>query len=441
MDNLTRIDRQSAAALYHGWLVVAAAFLIAMFGFGLGFYGPGVYLVALEARHGWSVAEISPAITAYYVLGATLLFFCVGPLFERCGARMVVAAGVVAMACGLMLLGLVARPWQVYAAFALMSVGWATMSGAAINIIVAPWFDKRRGLAVSWAFNGASAGGVVAPPLLIFLIARWGLSAALGAAAAALIVVLVPVAALVLRPKRAGEHDRVDRISAAERAAPSAEPPHWRLTAMLRNRNCIMTSVPFALGLTAQVGFLTLQIAYLAPLIGNVAAGWAVSLTTFAAVVGRIAGGFAVDRLDRRAVAGGNFVVQLVGMGVLATATGPVGLYLGCALVGLGVGNTTSLPGLIVHEEFPKEHFSRVVGLVIAINQFSFAFGPSLLGELRHLAGGYTGGLLVCVAMETMAAVIVVLPAIGRWRHPLATGSGQGRGGGRPLPLEEQGGP
>ena len=50
-------------------------------------------------------------------------------------------------------LSLVTERWQVYFAFALMSVGWATMSGAAINIIVAPWFDKRRGLAVSWALK------------------------------------------------------------------------------------------------------------------------------------------------------------------------------------------------------------------------------------------------------------------------------------------------
>jgi hypothetical protein len=38
--------------LYHGWQIVAAAFVVALFGFGLGFYGPGIYLVALKARHG-----------------------------------------------------------------------------------------------------------------------------------------------------------------------------------------------------------------------------------------------------------------------------------------------------------------------------------------------------------------------------------------------------
>ncbi len=63
------------SGIYHGWRVAGAAFLIALFGWGLGFYGPGIYLVALQARHGWSVAEISSAITAYYLLGATLILF------------------------------------------------------------------------------------------------------------------------------------------------------------------------------------------------------------------------------------------------------------------------------------------------------------------------------------------------------------------------------
>jgi MFS family permease len=130
MHDCSIIGKKPTLLPYHGWLVVAAAFLVALYGFGLGFYGPGIYLVTLKALHGWPTSELSSAITTYYVLGATLLFFRVGPLFDRHGARKVVVVGTVAMACGMMLLALVTRPWHVYAAFAVMSVGWATMSGA-----------------------------------------------------------------------------------------------------------------------------------------------------------------------------------------------------------------------------------------------------------------------------------------------------------------------
>src|SRR5260370_9106739 len=109
-----------APMVYHGWRVVGAAFLIALFGWGIGFYGPGIYLVALQQRHCWSTAEISSAITAYYLLGATLILFA-GDVFERFGARCVVSAAATAMACSILLLPLVTRPWQAYPTFAVTS--------------------------------------------------------------------------------------------------------------------------------------------------------------------------------------------------------------------------------------------------------------------------------------------------------------------------------
>jgi MFS family permease len=97
----------------------------------------------------------------------------------------------------------------------------------------------------------------------------------------------------------------------------------FRLSTLLRSGVFISISVPFALGLTAQVGFLTHQIGFLSPTIGTVAAGWAVSLTTFAAVLGRMATGYIADRSDRRPIACANFIVQMLGMAILATATAP----------------------------------------------------------------------------------------------------------------------
>ena len=75
-------------------------------------------------------------------------------------------------------------------------------------------------------------------------------------------------------------------------------------------------------------------------------------------------------------------------------------VYAGCALFGLGVGNLTTLPGLILAVEWPPERFSALVGLVVAINQFTFAFGPSLVGVLHDLAGTYGPALGVCAALR-----------------------------------------
>jgi MFS family permease len=95
--------------------------------------------------------------------------------------------------------------------------------GAAINIIVAPWFDSRRGVALSWAMNGASAGGIIIAPLLTFLIANFGFAFAIASVSASMLATLIPVAIVVLRPRRANEYDPVERAADPD-TAPRSSP-------------------------------------------------------------------------------------------------------------------------------------------------------------------------------------------------------------------------
>ena len=44
--------------IYYGWYIVAACGVIAFFSWGLGFYGLGVYLGALQVRHGQPTTEV-----------------------------------------------------------------------------------------------------------------------------------------------------------------------------------------------------------------------------------------------------------------------------------------------------------------------------------------------------------------------------------------------
>lgn len=39
-----------------GWPAVWTAFVVAVFGWGVGFYGPAVYLVTLHHEQGWSIS-------------------------------------------------------------------------------------------------------------------------------------------------------------------------------------------------------------------------------------------------------------------------------------------------------------------------------------------------------------------------------------------------
>ena len=59
--------------IFHGWNIVLVCLLIAVFGYGMGCYDPGIYLAALQALHGWSASLSTSAITGYSLLSATFI--------------------------------------------------------------------------------------------------------------------------------------------------------------------------------------------------------------------------------------------------------------------------------------------------------------------------------------------------------------------------------
>jgi hypothetical protein len=65
-------EMTSQSAGFFGWKVVGAAFLVAAFSFGVGFYGPAVFLRTLHATKGWAISSISAAITAHFLLAGSL---------------------------------------------------------------------------------------------------------------------------------------------------------------------------------------------------------------------------------------------------------------------------------------------------------------------------------------------------------------------------------
>ena len=171
------------------------------------------------------------------------------------------------------------------------------------------------------------------------------------------------------------------------------------------------------------MGFLTHQVAYLSPLLGGAGAALAVTVTTIAAITGRVGTGLFIDRVDRRLAAGVNFAMQAAALAILMRAESPMELYLGCALFGLGVGNAITFPSLIVQTEYSAADFNRVVSLIVAINQITFAFGPAILGWTRDRWSSYAVALGICLVAEILAAVIVLagmprLFAAARERSP-----------------------
>ena len=396
---------------YGGWRAVLACFLMALFLFGFGLYGQGVYLVELQRLNGWPAALISGASTLSLLLANIFATFT-AELVARLGLRRLVLLGIAALAASMTLLAWATVPWQLYIAFILMSFGWIGMGTVVIASVVSLWFVRRRGLAISLAFTGASTGGVVVTPLLVLLVERFGFAAAMLTGTAIMVAVLVPVAMAWIGPPSSGV-PAAARNSGTSQAQIISAPGDLSANDMsraklMRNMAFWTISIPFALALVAQIGFIVHQIALLEPKIGRASAGFAVSVMTFMAIAGRLSLGMVVDRLDPRLVAAACFASQAAALlTILQSDTVPIVLA-ASAVFGFSVGNIITLPPLVIHREFSAGAFVVVMGLSNAVSGTIGALGPGFVGLVRSWRGDYDMALALCIALQLVAAAIVL---------------------------------
>jgi MFS family permease len=381
---------EASATTFHGWKVVWAAFVLAVFGWGLGFYGPPVFLKIHHEQHGWPIALISTAVTLHFLVGA-FSGANMPALHQRFGAATVTQVCALAMAAGLTLWSIAREPWQMFGAALLSGAGWGGMSAAALNAIISPWFVRKRPAALGTAYNGGSIGGVIFSPLWVAAIAALGFTIAATAIAATMLITLWLLSAryfartpeqMALKPDgdAAGDPQSVVTSAHAKPLPGRRLWQDWRFATL---------SAAMAFGLFAQIGLIAHLYSLMAPALGAQQAGFAMALITAMAIAGRTMLGWMMPvGADRRLIACAGYAAQLIGSAMFYVAAGqstPL-LLAGVVLFGLGFGNATSLPPLIAQVEFVKEDVARAVALVVGMAQAAYAFAPATFGLIRTLA-------------------------------------------------------
>ncbi len=406
--------REGAAA--HGWRIVAAAFVLAMFGWGLGFYGPPVYLHAVREARGWPVAIVSTAVTVHFLAGA-IAVANLPAVYRRYGVAIITKFGALALSLGVIGWAVAAAPWQLLAATLVSGIGWAATGAAALNAIVSPWFTRQRPAALSMAYNGASIGGVVFSPLWVVAISQFGFPLAavmIGGVMALTVWVMSDRLFSRIPDEAASSADRgADGAAAPPLTSPQAKPLPG--SSLWHDRSFLTLAAGMAFGLFAQIGLVAHLFSLLVPALGATAAGLAMGAATASAILGRTLVGWVMPAgADRRLVACISYVVQIAGAIALIFAAGthvPL-LVAGVLLFGAGIGNATSLPPLIAQVEFAKGDVLRVVALIVAVAQGGYAFAPLAFGLIREFAPRGAGADVGDVPLFFLAAAILQALAI-----------------------------
>jgi hypothetical protein len=337
----------------------------------------------------------------------------------RFGAGATAVAGAAITTLGVLGWALCEQRWQLIVAALLSGGGWVTMGAVTVNAVLAPWFVRTRPLALAKAYNGASIGGVVFSPLWVALIASLGFTLAALSVGAAAVCVMAVLAATVFAatPASVGQQPDGDAAGASSASAPVATASELPGALLWRDRRFQTLAAGMAIGLFAQIGLLAHLFTLLVPVLGAQHAGWTMGFATACAIGGRtLVGWLMPPRANRRAVAAAAYAVQLIGtlLLVVVAPTQTVWILIAVALFGSGIGNATSLPPLMAQAEFNKADVPRVVALIVATAQATYAFAPALFGALLALTAGGAAASVGSGSQVFFAAVALVqVAAIG----------------------------
>jgi len=286
---------------------------------------------------------------------------------------------------------------------------------------------RTRPTALAKAYNGASVGGVVFSPLWVALIAAWGFASAALAVGVTTVVMMLWLHKTVftITPARAGQCADGD-ASPGPPSSSSAVVETAALSGGLlwRDHRFQTLALGMAIGLFAQIGLLAHLFALLVPVLGAQAAGWLMGFATACAIAGRYAVAWLMPAgADRRTVAAIAYGVQLAGTLLLCIidSNQVVLIVLAVALFGSGIGNATSLPPLIAQQEFARDDVARVIALIVAIAQATYAFAPAVFGALLQASAGGAarighGSGAFLFAVTAVQAVAIGCFVLGRRR-------------------------
>jgi len=408
---------------FSGWRIVVLAAIT------LGMTGPGqtagvsVFVDPMMAALDLSRSQVS---AAYFVgtLGGAIAMPRVGRLIDERGTR--VAMGLVGGLFGLVLAAMAGVTGLLTLALGFVGIRMLGQGGLSLvaTTSVAPWFDRRRGMAIG--VTTAIGSGIIAlvPVGSEVLISQTSWRAAWLILAAVILLIVVPIAArgMIDDPAHVGQ-----RIDGDPEPHPD-DPIPARATSFTRGealRTSMFWAMAAAVAATGMIGtglaFHQIDLLGEQGLTPTQAAGNFIPQTVAALITMLVVGGL-IDRLAPRWVLLGSMTILSGAMlAVPYVAPGWTAIAYGVA-VGASGSSVRALEAASFPRLFGLASLGRIRGVVTSISVASTAFGPLALSLGHDLTGSYRQVLLVLLVIPVAVAVAGFLaPVPRRPPRPAAT--------------------
>lgn len=423
------IRRKKFPKIFFGWWTVLAGGIIALWGYGYQAYGISALFKPIASELGFSRATTSVAASIGRFEGG-FEAPVVGWITDRFGPRWIVFVGVFVIGLALILMYTVNSLWAYYLIWgALLGTGANIALSIPVDTAIANWFVRKRGTALSikWVFSGLS--GVVALPLIAWMITvqGWRMTCVTGGLVMA--VVGLPLAYFCLKQRRPeyygllpdgatveGEAADVDQmIERGVQYAAEFQEVEFTVKQVFRTRVYWLLLV--INGCHALVGgaINIHTIPFLTDLgIDPLAAAGMMVIMISASIPARFLGGLVADRVRTghlRFILWGAYLLQFVGIGLFLLEPTVAMIYVWYILYGVGIGAAYVMNPLIRARYFGRKAFGSIHGVTALILTPFGVVAPVYAGWVYDTTGSYMSAFTLFAGLLAFAIVLITFAA------------------------------
>jgi MFS family permease len=310
-----------------------------------------------------------------------------------------------------------------------------------VSVMVANWFVKKQGLAMSIVLAGIGLGGTILSPLMTRLILNYGWRFSRLFLSSAYLVLILPILMFLIKatPEEKGLRAYGEEDASAETEAEAdafqtqkkytqlevlIEPLSFETEAVYQNRPGRHAKAPRVAGKSGyrilfMVGMLTSGIicgggtqhisAFNQDFHGAVFAGLVVSVYAFAGIFGKLLLGWINDRFgsSESLIFGGVlFAASFALMAVFEQSQGV--MILAAVFFGIGISIGSVNTNLLTYAIFGKAEFSHMFGVSKSVQQAGMALGPLILALFYDTQGDYRMAWI----FSTVICVLTVLSLV-----------------------------
>lgn len=406
-------------SFYYGWWIVLAAFLNLFFVVGIIFYGFPVFYPYFVEALGFTRAQLTQGFLLGFLFAGLPFGVLAGALIDRIGARLVILAGVVLVAASLILMSMMTRFWQFEALCIVEVVGYVFAGPIANQVLIARWFERRRGQAMGYAYLGLGIGGVIAPMLVNYLAHSLGWRHALELIGVAMLVVLVPTGLWITRSKPADRRVDPSLFGETLKGQGAADGPNAK---SLKVDQAVRT-VPFWLilfGSALAIGAIGAVIQHFILFLkdsgysATVAARY-MSILLLAGLPGRVIVGHIADHFRKSYIMAVFYFLIGASVFLLAYPQSTVALWSFALIFGFSMGADYMLIPLVTSENFGTASLGKILALIIMGYSIGQWAGPWLVGKLFDTRHSYDfAWRLIAVLAVIGAGAIMAIPRPNR---------------------------